>query len=141
MILVHDIIKDGDTESLIRKFLLSGVNIGGTIYGTTKGTPQGGNLSPLLANIYLNQFDRELERRGLHFTRYADDCVICLKSEAAANRVMTSITKWLKEKLRVEVNITKTTFLNSRRSFQKRSIEPICVLISVRDSTTLKDDR
>ena len=108
MILVHDIIKDGDTESLIRKFLLSGVNIGGTIYDTTKGTPQGGNLSPLLANIYLNQFDRELERRGLHFTRYADDCVICLKSEAAANRVMTSITKWLKEKLRVEVNITKT---------------------------------
>ncbi len=108
MILVHDIIKDGDTESLIRKFLLSGVNIGGTIYDTTKGTPQGGNLSPLLANIYLNQFDRELENRGLHFTRYADDCVICLKSEKAANRVMTSITKWLKEKLRVEVNITKT---------------------------------
>lgn len=97
MILVHDIIKDGDTESLIRKFLLSGVNIGGTIHETTKGTPQGGNLSPLLANIYLNQFDRELENRGLHFTRYADDCVICLKSEKAANRVMNSITKWLKE--------------------------------------------
>ena len=108
MILVHDIIKDGDTESLIRKFLLSGVNIGGTIYDTTKDTSQGGNLSPLLANIYLNQFDRELENRGLRFTRYADDCVICLKSEKAANRVMTSITKWLKEKLRVEVNITKT---------------------------------
>ena len=108
MILVHDIIKDGDTESLIRKFLLSGVNIGGTIYETEKGTPQGGNLSPLLANIYLNQFDRELERRGLHFTRYADDCVICLKSEVAANRVMKSVTKWLKEKLKVEVNVTKT---------------------------------
>lgn len=108
MILVHDIIKDGDTESLIRKFLLSGVNIGGTIYETEKGTPQGSNLSPLLANIYLNQFDRELERRGLHFTRYADDCVICLKSEVAANRVMKSVTKWLKEKLKVEVNVTKT---------------------------------
>lgn len=108
MILVHDIIKDGDTESLIRKFLISGVSIGGTIHDTTKGTPQGGNLSPLLANIYLNQFDRELERRGLHFTRYADDCVICLKSEVAANRVMKSVTKWLKEKLRVEVNVTKT---------------------------------
>lgn len=108
MILVHDIIKDGDTESLIRKYLISGVSIGGTIHDTTKGTPQGGNLSPLLANIYLNQFDRELERRGLHFTRYADDCVICLKSEAAANRVMKSVTKWLKEKLKVEVNVTKT---------------------------------
>ena len=108
MILVHDIIKDGDTESLIRKFLLSGVNIGGTIHETEKGTPQGGNLSPLLANIYLNQFDRELENRGLHFTRYADDCVICLKSEVAANRVMKSVTKWLKEKLKVEVNVTKT---------------------------------
>ena len=108
MILVHDIIKDGDTESFIRKFLLSGVNIGGTIYETEKGTPQGSNLSPLLANIYLNQFDKELERRGLRFTRYADDCVICLKSEVAANRVMNSITKWLKDKLRVEVNVTKT---------------------------------
>ena len=108
MILVHNIIKDGDSESLIRKFLQSGVNIGGTVYDTDKGTPQGGNLSPLLANIYLNQFDRELEKRGLRFTRYADDVLICVRSEAAANRVMTSVTKWLKEKLRVEVNATKT---------------------------------
>lgn len=108
MILVHDIIKDGDTESLIRKFLLSGVNIGGTIYETSTGTPQGGNLSPLLANIYLNQLDKELEKRGLRFTRYADDVLICVKSKVAANRVMTSVTKWLKEKLRVEVNATKT---------------------------------
>lgn len=108
MILVHDIIKDGDTESLIRKFLQSGVNIGGTVIDTDKGTPQGGNLSPLLANIYLNQFDKELEKRGLRFTRYADDVLVCVKSEVAANRVMTSVTRWLKEKLRVEVNATKT---------------------------------
>ena len=108
MILVHNIIKDGDSESIIRKFLQSGVNIGGTVYETTTGTPQGGNLSPLLANIYLNQFDKELEKRGLRFTRYADDVLICVKSEAAANRVMTSVTRWLKEKLRVEVNATKT---------------------------------
>lgn len=108
MILVHNIIKDGDTESLIRKFLRSGVNIGGAISQTDKGTPQGGNLSPLLANIYLNQLDKELESRGLRFTRYADDVLICVKSEMAANRVMTSITKWLKDKLRVEVNATKT---------------------------------
>ena len=108
MMLVHRIIKDGDTESLIRKYLQSGVNIGGNIMSTEKGTPQGGNLSPLLANIYLHQFDLELEARGLRFARYADDCVICVKSEVAANRVMASVTRWLKEKLRVEVNATKT---------------------------------
>lgn len=108
MILVHNIIKDGDTESLIRKFLQSGVNIGGTISQTKIGTPQGGNLSPLLANIYLNQLDKELEKRELRFTRYADDVLICVKSEVAANRVMASVTRWLKEKLRVEVNATKT---------------------------------
>ena len=108
MILVHDVIKDGDTESLIRKFLQSGVNIGGTIIDSNKGTPQGGNLSPLLANIYLNQFDKELEARGLRFTRYADDVLICVKSEVAANRVMASVTKWLDKRLRVKVNATKT---------------------------------
>lgn len=108
MILLHKIIKDGDTESLIRRFLQSGVNIGGIISPTNIGTPQGGNLSPLLANIYLNEFDKELERRELRFTRYADDVLICVKSEVAANRVMTSVTRWLKEKLRVEVNATKT---------------------------------
>lgn len=108
MILVHDIIKDGDTESLIRKFLQSGINIGGTLIYSDTGTPQGGNLSPLLANIYLHQFDKELEARGLRFVRYADDVLICVKSEVAANRVMTSVTNWLKKRLRVEVNVTKT---------------------------------
>lgn len=108
MILVHDIIKDGDTESIIRKFLQSGINIGGTLIDSDTGTPQGGNLSPLLANIYLHQFDKELESRGLRFTRYADDVLICVKSEVAANRVMTSVTNWLKKRLRVEVNATKT---------------------------------
>ena len=108
MILVHDIIKDGDSESLIRKFLQSGIDIGGTLIDSDTGTPQGGNLSPLLANIYLNQFDKELESRGLRFVRYADDVIICVKSEVAANRVMTSVTNWLKKRLRVEVNATKT---------------------------------
>lgn len=108
MILVHDIIKDGDTESLIRKFLQSGINVGGNIIDSTTGTPQGGNLSPLLANIYLHQFDKELEARGLRFVRYADDVLICVKSEVAANRVMTSVTNWLRKRLRVEVNATKT---------------------------------
>ena len=108
MILVHKVIKDPDTESLIRRFLQSGVLVEGTFEETRIGTPQGGNLSPLLANIYLNEFDKELESRGLRFTRYADDCVIYVKSEAAANRVMKSVTRWLEEKLRVQVNVTKT---------------------------------
>ena len=108
MILVHKVIKDPDTESLIRRFLQSGVLTEGTFEETRIGTPQGGNLSPLLANIYLNEFDKELESRGLRFTRYADDCVIHVKSEAAAKRVMKSVTRWLEEKLQVQVNITKT---------------------------------
>lgn len=108
MILVHKVIKDPDTESLIRKFLQSGVLVEGAFLETRIGTPQGGNLSPLLANIYLNELDKELQSRGLHFTRYADDCVIYVRSEAAAKRVMKSITRWLEEKLRVQVNITKT---------------------------------
>lgn len=108
MILVHKVIKDPDTESLIRKFLQSGVMVEGVFQETRVGTPQGGNLSPLLANIYLNELDKELESRELRFTRYADDILIYVKSEMAAKRIMKSITKWLKEKLRVEVNITKT---------------------------------
>ena len=93
MILVHKVI---------------GVLVEGTFEETRIGTPQGGNLSPLLANIYLNEFDKELESRGLRFTRYADDCVIYVRSEAAANRVMKSVIRWLEEKLRVQVNVTKT---------------------------------
>ena len=66
---------------------------------TNKGTPQGGNLSPLLSNIMLNELDKELEARKLHFVRYADDCVIAVGSRAAANRVMHTITKWIEKKL------------------------------------------
>ena len=65
---------------------------------TNKGTPQGGNLSPLLSNIMLNELDKELEARGLHFVRYADDCVIAVGSSAAANRVMHTTTKWIEKK-------------------------------------------
>ena len=108
MILVHNIIKDPDTESLIRKVLQSGVLVDGVFHETRKGTPQGGNLSPLLANIYLHELDKELEKRELRFTRYADDIIICVKSELAAKRVMKSIKRWLEEKLRVQVNVTKS---------------------------------
>lgn len=108
MVLVHQVIHDPDTESLIRKILQSGVMVEGVFEKTDKGTPQGGNLSPLLANIYLNQFDKELDRRGLRYTRYADDVIICVHSEAAANRVMNSVINWLEKHLKVQVNATKT---------------------------------
>ena len=108
MILVHKSIKDPDVESLVRRFLQGGVICEGTFEETKVGTAQGSPISPLLANVYLNEFDKELEARGLHFCRYADDCIICVKSEVAANRVMNSVTRWLKQHLRVEVNATKS---------------------------------
>lgn len=101
-------IKDGEVLSLIRKFLVSGVMENGVVIKTKKGTPQGGNLSPLLSNIMLNELDKELEARGLRFTRYADDCVIVVKSEKAASRVMESITRFIEKKLGLKVNATKS---------------------------------
>lgn len=108
MTLVGKLIQDPDTESLIRKYLNAGVMVRGRYEETNKGTPQGGNLSPLLSNIMLNELDKELEARGLHFVRYADDCVIAVGSSAAANRVMHTITKWIEKKLGLKVNATKT---------------------------------
>ena len=108
MYLVHGIIDDGDTESLIHKYLKAGVMVQGKYEATEKGTPQGGNLSPLLSNIMLNELDKELEARRLHFVRYADDCVIAVGSSAAANRVMHTVTKWIEKKLGLKVNMTKT---------------------------------
>jgi group II intron reverse transcriptase/maturase len=80
----------------------------GVIQETKKGTPQGGNLSPLLSNIMLNELDKELESRELHFVRYADDCLIMVKSEKAANRVMESITTFITKKLGLKVNVEKS---------------------------------
>ena len=108
MTLVHNLINDPDTESLIRKYLNAGVMVKGKYEKTTKGTPQGGNLSPLLSNIMLNELDRELESRGLHFVRYADDCVITVGSSAAANRVMASVTRWIEKNLGLKVNAAKS---------------------------------
>lgn len=105
---VGRVIHDGDTESLIRKYLKAGVMENGIYKPTDIGTPQGGNLSPLLSNIMLNELDKELESRGQHFTRYADDVVIVVKSKAAATRVMYSITDWIERKLGLKVNATKT---------------------------------
>lgn len=101
-------IKDGDVVSLIRKYLSAGVMEKGVTKATEKGTPQGGNLSPLLSNIMLNELDKELEKRGLNFVRYADDCIILVKSEKAANRVLETVTKFIEKKLGLKVNAEKS---------------------------------
>lgn len=107
-------VKDSDITSLIMKYLKAGVLINGIFEETNVGTPQGGNLSPLLSNIYLSLLDRELETRGLHFARYADDCVIFVKTENAAKRVMHSITHFIETKLKLKVNATKTHITRPR---------------------------
>ena len=106
--IIRKTIKDGNLVSLIRKFLQSGVMEKGVIQETKKGTPQGGNLSPLLSNIMLNELDKELEKRELNFVRYADDCLIMVRSEKAANRVMESITTFITKKLGLIVNVEKS---------------------------------
>ncbi|WP_100127997.1 group II intron reverse transcriptase/maturase [Streptococcus pseudopneumoniae] len=114
MSLVHNIIEDGDRESLIRKYLHSGVIINGQRHKTLVGTPQGGNVSPLLSNIMLNELDKELEKRGLRFVRYADDCVMTVGSEAAAKRVMYSVSRFIEKRLGLKVNMTKTKITRPR---------------------------
>src|SRR5690625_2003180 len=112
MNLVARTVEDGDVISLIRKFLVSGVQIDEEYKETIIGTPQGGNLSPLLSNIMLHELDIELENRGLRFVRYADDCIIMAKSQMAANRIMRSITRFIEEKLGLIVNTSKSKVTN-----------------------------
>lgn len=101
-------IKDGDVISVVRKFLASGVMIDDEYEDTIVGTPQGGNISPLLANVMLNELDKELEARGLNFVRYADDLIIMVGSRQAAERVMRSVTRFIEEKLGLKVNAEKS---------------------------------
>ena len=93
---------------LIRRYLTAGVMIGGLVSPTDRGTPQGGPLSPLLSNIVLDQLDKELEKRGLRFVRYADDCVIYVRSKRAAERVMQRVSHYITRKLRLKVNLDKS---------------------------------
>lgn len=106
--IVDNVAKDSDVTALIHKFLRAGVMVNGTFEETTLGTPQGGNLSPLLSNIYLNELDKELESRHLHFARYADDCVIFVKTKFSAERVMKNIVTFIETKLKLKVNASKT---------------------------------
>ena len=106
--IIRRTIKDGEVVSLIRKYLNAGVMVNGVKQATKIGTPQGGNLSPLLSNIMLNELDKELESRGLNFVRYADDDIIFVRSEKAANRVLISITRYIEKKLGLKVNAEKS---------------------------------
>ena len=114
--ILREKVNDSHTLHLIRKFLQAGVMDNGLVSSTTIGVPQGGPLSPILSNIYLDKFDKELELRGLHFVRYADDCNIFVKSDVAANRVMKSVTSWLERKLFLKVSATKTKIVRPNNS-------------------------
>ena len=106
--ILREQVNDSHTVHLIRKFLQAGVMDNGLVSSTTIGVPQGGPLSPILSNIYLDKFDKELESRGLHFVRYADDCNIFVRTDVSAERVMKSVTSWLERKLFLKVSATKT---------------------------------
>lgn len=114
--ILRENVNDSTTLHLIRKFLQAGIMEDGFIKSSTVGMPQGGPLSPILSNIYLDKFDKELEERGLHFVRYADDSNIFVKSEMSANRVMKSVTSWLERKLFLKVSATKTKVVRPTKS-------------------------
>jgi len=102
-------VPDKRVLKLIGRILRSGVMIGGLCEATDEGTPQGGPLSPLLSNIVLDELDKELERRNLHFVRFADDCVIYVRSKRAGDRVKESISRFITRKLKLKVNEAKSS--------------------------------
>ncbi len=109
MSLLNRKIKDRMLMKLIRRYLQSDIMLGGLSQTRDRGMPQGSPLSPLLSNIILNELDKELEKRGLRFIRYADDCSIFLKSKRSANRVKRGISKFITDKLHLQVNKEKTS--------------------------------
>ncbi|UUI01970.1 group II intron reverse transcriptase/maturase [Oceanobacillus jeddahense] len=126
MYFVEKQITDKRVLRLIRRYLLSGIMIDGIFQKSEEGTPQGGNLSPLLSNIYLNELDHLLEKRGHRFVRYADDCNIYVKSKRAGQRVMKSITKFLEMDLSLTVNREKSAV----GSPLKRKFLGFCLLVT-----------
>ena len=101
-------ISDRRVLRLIRSLLTAGVLNNGLFEESREGTPQGGPLSPLLSNLVLDELDRELERRGHRFVRYADDCNIYVRSEKAGRRVMASLTRFIKGRLKLQINAEKS---------------------------------
>ena len=114
--ILRERINDATTLHLIRSFLKAGVMEDGLVSSTVVGVPQGGPLSPILSNVYLDKLDQELESRGLCFVRYADDCNVFVKSEMAADRVMKSVTSWLERKLFLKVSAEKTKVVRPTKS-------------------------
>ena len=131
---VARVVKDKRVLKLIRAYLNSGVMVNGVVLDTDEGTPQGGPLSPLLSNIMLDDLDKELEKRGHKFVRYADDCNIYVQTRRAGERVMESVKTFLEKKLKLKVNPKKSKVDRATRvkflgfSFYKRKGE---VLIRV----------
>jgi len=125
---IAEVIRDKRVLHLIGKYLRRGAMVEGVVTANEEGTPQGGPLSPLLANIYLDALDRELDRRGHRYCRYADDCNIYVSSQAAAERTLASIQSWIEKHLRLQVNAAKSgtgkawerKFLGFRLDPQKR---------------------
>ena len=106
-------VEDERVLKLIRRYLEAGLMEGGVTTARTEGTPQGGPLSPLLSNILLTDLDRELERRGHGFCRYADDCNIYVGSQRSGQRVMMAITAFLEQRLKLKVNAAKSAVATS----------------------------
>jgi RNA-directed DNA polymerase len=111
-------VSDRRVLRLIRSYLAAGVLNNGLFEDSREGTPQGGPLSPLLSNLVLDELDRELERRGHQFVRYADDCNVYVRSEQAGRRVMTSLTRFIEGRLKLQVNAQKSAVARPwQRSF------------------------
>ena len=118
-VLMHRVarkVRDKRVLRLIGKYLRAGVMVNGRLQATRRGVPQGGPLSPLLANILLDDLDKELERRGHRFVRYADDFIILVKSQRAGERVMASVQRFLEQKLKLEVNQDKSQLASTNQT-------------------------
>ena len=126
MNMLRERIHDKRLIDLIKKYLKSGVMENGVVTKTEEGSPQGGNLSPLLANIYLDRFDKEFESRGVKVVRYADDIVLLAKSERAAERLLETSTRYLEKKLKLKVNTEKSRAVSvySIRNFKFLGFAP-----------------
>jgi RNA-directed DNA polymerase len=124
---------------IIRRFLEAGIMSEGLVTSRHEGTPQGGPLSPLLSNVLLDDLDKELERRGHRFCRYADDCNVYVQSQAAAERVLASLSSWLERKLKLKVNRQKSAAAaTSRRSFLGYTVLSNMLLVAAESWQRLK---
>ncbi|WP_263364583.1 reverse transcriptase domain-containing protein, partial [Paenibacillus arenilitoris] len=113
--MVKETVTDGSVLSLIEKFLKAGILEDGSFHLNEQGTPQGGVISPLLANIYLHPLDQAMTERGHRLTRYADDFVICCKTQKGAERVLKSVVKLLEREMGLKVHPEKTKIVNSKK--------------------------